>query len=121
MKILYLITKSNWGGAQKHVFDLATGMRDKGQEIKVAVGGEGELKTRLEAAGIFTYTISSMGRDLSVSKDSDSFKQIFSVIRAQKPDVLHLHSPKAAGLGALSGRILRVKNIVMTVHGWTWN
>ena len=25
-KIFYVITKSNWGGAQKYVYDLATGL-----------------------------------------------------------------------------------------------
>ena len=39
----------------------------------------------------------------------------------EKPDVLHLHSPKAAGLGSFVGRILRVKNIIYTVHGWAFN
>jgi glycosyltransferase involved in cell wall biosynthesis len=34
---------------------------------------------------------------------------------------LHLHSPKAAGLGALAGRLLGVKKIIYTVHGWTFN
>ena len=121
MKILYIITKSNWGGAQKHVFDLATAMKAKGHEVKVALGGEGILKTKLEAAGIFTYSIATLGRDISVNKDAGSFKEIFSIIKNQKPDVLHLHSPKAAGMGALAGRLLRIKNIVMTVHGFTFN
>lgn len=121
MKILYVITKSNWGGAQRHVFDLATTMKEKGHEIFVAVGGEGLLKKRLEEAGIYTYSIGGLGRDVSIGKDAGSFKEIFSVIRNKRPDVLHLHSPKAAGLGALAGRLLRVKKIIYTVHGWTWN
>ena len=62
-----------------------------------------------------------MGRDISVSKDTGSFKEIFSVIRQKKPDIIHVHSPKAAGLGALAGRLLRVKQIVYTVHGWSFN
>lgn len=121
VKILYLITKSNWGGAQRNVYDLATAMKAAGHEVKAAVGGAGILKNRLEAAGIYTYPIASMGRDISVGKDAGSFKEIWNVIRTQRPDILHLHSPKAAGLGALAGRLLRVKKIVMTVHGWTWN
>lgn len=121
MKILYIITKSNWGGAGRHVFDLAVAMKAQGHEVKVALGGDGLLKTRLEAAGIFTYPIAAMGRDVSVGKDAGSLGEIFSVIKEQGPDILHLHSPKAAGLGALAGRLLGVKKIIMTVHGWTWN
>ena len=121
MKILYVITKSNWGGAQRHVYDLAVAMKERGHEVKVALGGEGLLKARLEAAGIFTYSIASLGRDISVGKEAGSLKEIFSVIRNQRPDVLHLHSPKAAGLGAFAGRLLRVPNIIYTVHGWAFN
>jgi len=121
VKILYLITKSNWGGAQRHVYDLATKMKELGHEVKVAVGGNGILKTRLESAGIFTYSVDMLGRDMSIGKDTGSFREIFSIIKSQKPDILHLHSPKASGLGALSGRIFGVKKIIMTVHGWTWN
>jgi glycosyltransferase involved in cell wall biosynthesis len=121
MKILYVITKSNWGGAQRHVFDLATAMKDKGHDVWVALGGEGLLKQKLEQAGIYTFSIGGLGRDISVSKDSGSFREIYSVIKNKHPDVIHLHSPKAAGLGSLAGRLLRVPSIITTVHGWSWN
>ncbi|MEK7646074.1 MAG: glycosyltransferase family 4 protein [Patescibacteria group bacterium] len=121
MKILYLITKSTWGGAQRNVFDLAKSMKHAGHEVAVALGGDGILRKRLEDAGIYTHSISKMGRDISISQDTGSLREIISVIRHRKPDVLHVHSPKAAGLGALAGRLLRVKNIVYTVHGWAFN
>ncbi len=121
MKILYVITKSNWGGAQRHVFDLATAMKDKGHDVWVAVGGNGILMDKLEKAGIYTFSIATLGRDISPGKDAGSFKELFTIIKNKRPDILHLHSPKAAGLGALAGRLLRVKKIITTVHGWTWN
>jgi glycosyltransferase involved in cell wall biosynthesis len=121
MKILYVITKSNWGGAQRNVFDLATSMKEAGHEVAVALGGDGILRKRLEDAGIYTHSISTMGRDISVSDDTGSLREIISIIRHRRPDVLHVHSPKAAGLGAIAGRLLRVKNIVYTVHGWAFN
>ncbi|MFA6295564.1 MAG: glycosyltransferase family 4 protein [Candidatus Paceibacterota bacterium] len=121
MKILYVITKSNWGGAQKHVFDLAVAMKQKDHDVWVALGGNGILKQKLEEAGVYTFSIATLGRDLSPSKDVGSFKEIYNVIKNKRPDIIHLHSPKAAGLGALAGRLLRVKNIITTVHGWTFN
>jgi glycosyltransferase involved in cell wall biosynthesis len=121
MKILYVITKSNWGGAQRHVYDLATAMKAKGHEVMVALGGEGMLKQRLDAAGIYTFSISSMGRDVSVTKDTGAFRAIYTIIKNKRPDVLHLHSTKAVFLGALAGRLLRTKTIVATVHGWAFN
>ncbi|MFA6554765.1 MAG: glycosyltransferase family 4 protein [Candidatus Paceibacterota bacterium] len=121
MKVLYIITKSNWGGAQRHVFDLSVAMKNKGHDVWVALGGEGLLKKKLEEAGIYTFSIASLGRDISPSKDAGSFKEIFTIIRNKRPDIIHLHSPKAAGLGSLAGRLLRVKSIITTVHGWTFN
>ena len=35
-----------------------------------------------------------------------------------RPDVIHLNSSKAAALGALAARMLGVRRIVFTVHGW---
>ncbi len=121
MKILYVITKSNWGGAQRHVFDLSTSMKNRGHEVWVALGGEGLLKTKLEEAGIYTFSIANMSRDMNLNKDAGSFKEIYNVIKNKKPDIIHLHSPKAAGLGSLAGRLLKVKRIITTVHGWTFN
>lgn len=121
MKVLYIITKSNWGGAQRHVFDLATSMKNRGHDVWVALGGEGILKNKLEQAGIYTFSIATLGRDVNVGKDAGSFKEIYTVIKNKQPDIVHLHSPKAAGLGSLAARLLRVKKIITTVHGWTWN
>jgi len=121
MKILYIITKSNWGGAQRHVFDLATAMKEKGHDVWVALGGEGILKHKLEEAGIYTFPINTLGRDISLKKDTASFGEIYTIIKNKRPDIIHLHSPKAAGLGSLAGRLLRVKKIITTVHGWTFN
>lgn len=121
MKILYLITKSNWGGAQRHVFDLAVAMKDKGHEVAVALGGDGTLRVKLEAAGIYTHSIATLGRDISTGKDLGSLKEVISIIRHRRPDILHMHSPKAAGLGSVAGRLLGVKSIIQTVHGWSFN
>ncbi|MBU6427041.1 glycosyltransferase family 4 protein [Patescibacteria group bacterium] len=121
MKILYIITKSNWGGAQRHVYDLATAVKSKGHTPIVALGGDGVLMKRLEDAGVKTHTISQLGKNISLDKDAASFKDIFRIIKREKPDILHLHSPKAAGLGALAGRTSGVKKILVTVHGFSFN
>jgi glycosyltransferase involved in cell wall biosynthesis len=121
MKILYVITKSNWGGAQRNVFDLATQMKASGHEVSVALGGKGVLQKKLESAGIFTHPIDYLERDFSFSKDFKSLREIYSIIKERRPDVIHLHSPKASGLGALAARLLGTKRIITTVHGWTFN
>ena len=72
-KILYCITKSNWGGAQRYVYDLATGISREKYEVAVVLGGNGKLKEKLEMAGIRTIPISALQRDVGIIKDISSF------------------------------------------------
>lgn len=125
-KILYLITKPNFGGAQRYVYDLASGLpRDK-FEVAVALGrnNEGEkgpLETKLQAAGIRTIPLPSLQRDISLAKEVRSFFELWKILRQEKPKVLHINSSKAGALGALVGRVARVPKIVFTAHGWAFN
>ena len=136
-KILYIITKSNWGGAGVYVFDLATNLPKDRFETVVAFGGSGKLKEKLEASGIRTIQIGRLGRDISLLDEFLVFFNLLKIIRDEKPNILHLNSAKAGGLGALAGRIYNLSNtflciflkdgkyklktkIIYTVHGWTF-
>lgn len=120
-KILYCITKSNWGGAQRYVYDLATRISREKYEIAVVLGGNGKLKEKLESAGIRTISISALQRDVGVLKDISSFFELIKIFKAEKPDIIHLNSSKMGGLGSLAGRIAKVKKIIFTAHGWAYN
>jgi glycosyltransferase involved in cell wall biosynthesis len=134
MKILYLITKSNFGGAQRYVFDLATGTKDGGHDVVVAYGGEGALGSKLRERGVRTISIPLLERDVSIWKDLRSFFVVYKLLRTEQPDVLHLNSSKVGGLGALAGRVANAReylfhpkndkhllSIVFTGHGWAFN
>src|SRR3990167_7395686 len=120
-KILFLITKATWGGAQKYVYDLATNLSKDQFEPIVAFGEYGRLQQLLNETKIETRRIPSLGRDIALVSDITSFFQILVCLRRLRPDVVHLNSSKAAALGALAARILGVKRIVFTVHGWPFN
>ncbi|QQR64864.1 hypothetical protein IPH92_04920 [Candidatus Kaiserbacteria bacterium] len=45
-KILFIITKSNFGGAQRYVYELATGLSKDEFDVVVAFGGSGILKRK---------------------------------------------------------------------------
>jgi glycosyltransferase involved in cell wall biosynthesis len=117
-KVLFLITKATWGGAQKYVFDLATHLPPERFTITLAFGQPGRLSDTLSAQSVVTHRISALGRDVAVISDILSFFQILKYLKSERPDVLHLNSSKAAALGALAGRIAGIKNIVFTAHGW---
>ena len=88
-KILLVITNSNWGGAQKHVFDLATNLSKESFEVVVGLGGDGELKDRLEQENIKTIQIKNLYRDVNIFSDFKVFFELLKIIKAEKPDVIH--------------------------------
>ncbi len=126
-KILYIITKSNFGGAQKYVFDLSTNLSKNTFDSVVVSGGEGILNEKLKKAGIKTIKIKQLQRDVSILNDIIVFFNLLEIIKKERPDVIHLNSSKIGGLGALAGRIYNLINhktkvlIVFTAHGWAFN
>lgn len=120
-KVLFLITKGNFGGAQRYVYDLATELPKDAWECAVAVGGGGPLGAKLQAAGVRVITIPSLERDISFSKELKALKEISKIVRIEQPDVFHINSSKAGALGALIGRWQKVPKIIFTAHGWAFN
>ncbi len=123
MKILYAITKSNWGGAQRYLYDLASNLPTSGWEVKVVAGGRGILTEKLQAAGIKTGTLPILQKTSSLLRSLFSFVNfkaawdLRKIIKEERPDVLHLNSSKIMGLGALAALGLKIK-VVSTIHGW---
>lgn len=120
-KVLFLITKSNWGGAQRYVHDLATTLDYTLYEPVVVLGGEGELKDKLEAANIRTISLTSLQRDISLTKEFSFARELWRTIKKEQPDVLHVNSSKAGGVGCFVGRLARVPQVIFTAHGWAFN
>ncbi|QQG42927.1 MAG: glycosyltransferase family 4 protein [Candidatus Giovannonibacteria bacterium] len=134
-KILYVITKSNWGGAQRYVYDTATSLDKEVFDIAVAAGGEGVLTEKLNRAGIRTIPIPFLQRDISIIKEFLSLFALLKIFKSERPDIIHLNSSKAGGLGALAARISSLVTrhslaslhgrsgplIVFTAHGWGFN
>ena len=125
-KILYIITKSNFGGAQKYVFELATAAKGGGHNVLVACGGTGESKAKLglladklNQINIPVLPIHNFMRDMSPLNDLRAFFEILKILKAEKPDVIHITSSKAGGVGALAGRLSGVPKIIFTSHGLT--
>lgn len=126
LKILYIITKSNLGGAQKYVFELACKAKENGYEVTVACGGTGAagattgpLVTKLSEQKIPFIVVKNFVRNMSFVSDILAFFEVWKIIRKVKPDVLHVSSSKAGGIGALAGRLSLVPRIIFTSHGLT--
>jgi glycosyltransferase involved in cell wall biosynthesis len=119
MKILYTITKTNWGGAQKHVYDLIKGEKERGSEI-IFCGGWDEknhlLFDKIQDLGISCYKIESLGKSVSLIKDLQVFLSLTRIYKKEKPNIIHLHSSKIGGVGALAARLFTKAKVVYTAH-----
>ena len=120
MKIIYGITKSNFGGAQRYVFDLARAAQAAGHDVAVMCGGNGVLIKKLEAEHIRVITIPGFSRDVDLLGDASRLWFIIKTIGHEKPDVFHINSSKMGGAGIFVGRLLGVKKIIFTGHGWAF-
>ena len=124
-KIFFVITKSNWGGAQRYIYDLATSLPKEQFGVKVVLGGTGEpdarpgvLEINLAEKGIPRVWVKEFMRDISFFREWKVLCLLVEIFNKEKPDVVHLNSSKAGGVGAFAARWVGVKNIIFTVHGW---
>ena len=127
LQILYIITKSNFGGAQRYVFDLARSLPYEKYDVLVAAGGTGGvgapsgiLFEKLHAADIQTEYLPSLSRNIGLCDEWKTFFALIQLIRKTKPDVVHLNSSKIGIVGALAARLAGVPRIVFTAHGWAF-
>ena len=136
-KILYIITQSEFGGAQRYVFDLATRLKDE-FEIIVAAGppaslgealraGEpagGKLFKYLQSNDIRCHYLKNLKRAINPWRDILAFFELRRLIKKEKPDIIHLNSSKAGVLGSLAAKFQasRLKfQVIYTANGWVFN
>jgi len=124
--ILYIITKSVWGGAAKYVFDLATHLPKDEFKIFVAAGNQGKFAQKIKRANLLYYQINNFQRTINPFKDLFAFFEILGLLFQLKPDVIHVNSSKAGGIvgkAAFYYKLFtgRKPRLIFTVHGWAFN
>ena len=129
-KILYLVTQTKWGGAQKYVLELAEYF-SKNNEVHIGFGETEQKNQRFldscEKLNITTIPIKQLVRKIDPKKDLKTILEIGRVLSKNHYNLVHLNSSKAGLLGALAANKynynplnIRVK-IVYTAHGFVFN
>jgi len=118
IRVLQVVTLSEWGGAQKVVYDLATGLSRERFVAEAACAPGGPLVAELVRAGIAVHEIAALRRSLSPGRDLLALGELFALMRRGRYDIVHCHSSKAGLLGRLAARAAGVPRIFFTVHGW---
>lgn len=126
MKILYVITQGENGGAQKNVLDTAV-FNNKTDEVYVAIGRISSEKDswmlqELEQNGFKKdqlYTFQNLVRNIAPLTEIKAFFEIYNYIKQNKFKIVHLHSTKAGMLGSVAGKLAGA-HVVYTVHGFVF-
>jgi glycosyltransferase involved in cell wall biosynthesis len=111
MRILHLVKKFNFGGAENHVRDLANVMVEMGNEVFI-VARSGKQNELLDPRVKF---ISLLMMDFLILFQ---IPYIIYIIRKHKIALLHAHQRLPVLMAAIAGKITGIP-IVVTVHGKT--
>ncbi len=125
-RILFLITQSEWGGAQQFLYQLISNLDKSRFEVNLATGsdGGGEL-TKMLGNDVQTVTIKNLKRDPSILSDIKSLYEIRDILNDVQPNILFLNSSKAGFNGSLVTRFFKLKiskpRVIYRIGGWTFN
>jgi glycosyltransferase involved in cell wall biosynthesis len=120
IKVCYIITKLELGGAQKTALHIAENINKNIFESFVIAGKGGILDDEVEKKIKF-YRIKHFIRDISPLRDLKSLFKIYSILKREKPDIVHTHSSKAGIIGRIAAKLAGIKIIIHTIHGYGFN
>ncbi len=125
-KLLFIITQSEFGGAQRFLFEIASNLTSTDYEVLVAVGttGDGVLTAKLKEKGISVHNLHFLKREPGLISDIKALREIRKLLKDFRPDTLFLLSSKAGFIGSLAAVFpfrLPIKKIIYRIGGWTFN
>lgn len=116
MKILYLITRAERGGAQVHLLDLIRGFRNR-CEIEVAAGEDGFVLDKARQFGAVCHVVPGLVQPFHAINDIRALREVIALLRKRRPDVVHAHTSKAGIIGRLGAWVCGIPS-VFTAHAW---
>lgn len=76
-----------------------------------------EYEEGIRKSGVIFHNV-KIARSINIKSNIKSLISMIKVFKKVKPDILHVHTPVAALLGRIAGRLSGVPNIVYTAHGF---
>jgi len=124
-RVLFIITQSELGGAQRFLSNLTSHLNKDAYEFLVAVGssGNGDFLRVLKAGGIPYQILKFLKREPTLN-DFHAIFEIRSLIKKYRPDVLFLNSSKAGFIGSLASVFptkINAMKVVYRIGGWSFN
>lgn len=111
---MLVITRSELGGAQSVVVQLANALCHEHDVVLVAGEGDGKMWELVDSS-VTRIDCPHLQKSLSLKSDLLAAIALRRIYRKHRPDVIHLHSSKAGALGRIA---FPSKRVVYTVHGF---
>jgi len=122
INLLYVITKLELGGAQKQLLTLIRHLDKKRFHLFLFTAKDGLLLPEaLSVSGLTIKKSRCLERPINPLKDILALIEIYRFIKKNNIEIVHTHSSKAGILGRLAARLAKVKVIIHTIHGWSFN
>jgi len=122
-RVLFIVTQSEFGGAQRFLLNLIGHLDKSDYDIAVAAGTSknGIIET-LNEKNIKTFELDSLRREANFWRDLKTLGEVKKLIKEFQPDVLFLLSSKAGFIGSLAARQLDLPiKVIYRIGGWTFN
>ena len=127
-KIMFLITESDWGGAQRFLIEFIPEFvkLNPHYQITLSAGGQGSLIKELKNQNIKTiHFLNLTQKHFSPFKDIKTFFNIYSLLKKEQPDLLFLLSTKSGFYGAWAAFIFGIFNgrkpkVIYRIGGWAF-
>ena len=118
MKIFYLITKSEVGGAQMHVLQLIRHLKANGHDVALMTKPGGWLEEEAKKINAVFYPNNHLAHSLNPFRAYKAIKRIQSAVSDFSPDILSCHSTVSGFLGRVA--IRRKTPTIFTAHSWAF-
>lgn len=118
-KILYLITSSGWGGAERYVARLAAAAASE-FDVTVMAGTSKRFELfRALPVQVHRHEFPELKHPIAPFSDLAAILKLRKFIDRENIDILHCNSTKAGLVGALAAAFSKRKpKVVFTAHGW---
>lgn len=121
MRILLIITRLDQGGSAEAVLQIGKGLSKRGHYVKIITGltinPQESFEEYTEKTGIPIEVISELRREINLFLDLSAFLKLYSLIKKERPLIVHTHTSKAGILGRWAAYIAGVKTIIHSTHG----
>ncbi len=122
MRVTHVITRLVVGGAQENTVSSVLGLATiPGVQCDLVsgptTGPEGSLESVFAAKPDLLRICHPLVRPVSPWRDFQAYRELKSIFRREKPDIVHTHSGKAGIVGRLAARHAGVPVVIHTIHG----